>query len=90
MDDETARRICKWAPLFPTYLSINLVLLVLLGFSLLFIEWSLDTPAFVMSILALTVVVSSIALFGGMILWCRQHRGVRTVDPEDSRLDDYE
>lgn len=88
MNDDLARRICKWAPMWPTYLAINLVLLVLLCISLLVIEWSLDTPAFVISILALVVVVGSILLFSGMILWCRQYRGIRTVDPNESRADD--
>ncbi|ELZ19945.1 hypothetical protein C475_21644 [Halosimplex carlsbadense 2-9-1] len=80
MDDETARRICEWAPVWPAYLAINLVLLVLLGISLAFIEWSLDSQAFVISILALAVVLGSIVLFGGMLVWCRQYRGVRTVE----------
>ncbi|WP_436907718.1 hypothetical protein [Halosimplex marinum] len=88
MNDDLARRICKYAPMWPAYLAINLVLLVLLGISLLVIEWSLDSPPFVISVLALVVVVGSIILFSGMILWCRRYRGVRTVDPDERQADD--
>lgn len=80
MKDETARRICQWAPIWSVYIAINAVLLVLLLISLAIIEWSFDSGPFVVAVLGLVVVIGSILLFGGMILWCRQYRGVQTVD----------
>lgn len=82
MKDETARRICKWAPMWSAYIAVNVVLLVLLFLSLTVIEWSFDSGPFVIAVVALGVVLGSILLFGGMTLWCRQYRGVQTVDPD--------
>lgn len=90
MKDATAQRICRFAPLWRAYAVLNVVLLGLLVVSLLFIEWSLDNGSFVVAILALVVVVGSILVFGGAVYWCRQYRGVQTVDmdEESGRNDD--
>jgi protein-S-isoprenylcysteine O-methyltransferase Ste14 len=80
MNDEIARRVCQFASLWRAYVVLNLVLLGLLLVSLTTIRWSLDNGPFVIAVLALVVVVGSILVFGVMIRWCDQYRGVQTVD----------
>lgn len=80
MKEDTAYRLCQMTPILRAYVVLNIVLLGLLAFSLIFIEWSLSTQPFVIAVLGLTVVLGSIAIFGGMILWCRQYTGVKTVE----------